>query len=175
MSDLSVKKSRQVLCSQKPRPTEALGAFRVEPVPSLPRTASEHIPLQRPPPWVLRRTPKGLGRVQVHSPHFPGATLWRVSGLDSQALQDPVSCSCSTMLTAVGRSFLRCCRLPSRGCRDTQGTRRELWAALWKLPKGVGSPAEPNSSTWGQDASLTLASWGCGQDESRSRIFITAV
>lgn len=111
-------------------------------------TASEHIPLQRPPPWVtLRRTPRaprqGPGFTVLTS---PGPPCGRVSGLDSQALQDPVFCSCSTMVTAVGRSFLRCCRLPSRGCRDTQGTRRELWATLWKLPKGVGSPAEPNSS-----------------------------
>ncbi|CAN0549681.1 unnamed protein product [Rangifer tarandus platyrhynchus] len=44
------------------------------------------------------------------------------------------------MATAAGRGFLRCCRLPRRGCRDTQGTHNELWAALWKLPKGAGVP-----------------------------------
>ena len=44
------------------------------------------------------------------------------------------------MATAAGRGFLRRCRLPRRGCRDTQGTRSEPWAALWKLPKGAGVP-----------------------------------
>lgn len=96
------------------------------------------------------RDPRGRARLYtgpagpgLHRNTFPpppppcGPVL---SAPDGPALQHPLLRSRSATVTMVGRSLLRCSRLPLRGCRDTQGTRRELWAALWKLPKGVGAP-----------------------------------
>lgn len=121
---ISVKSGRSFIPrNQGPQRDQAHSGWSL--CPACSPTASEHIPLQRLSQWItLHRTP----RTPQQDPGFTGNTFLltssgpscgRVSGPDSQALQHPVFCSCSTMVTAVGRSFLRCCRLPSRGCRYT--------------------------------------------------------
>ena len=116
---ISVKKSGRSFIPRNQGPQRDWAHSGWSLCPACSPTASEHIPLQRPPQWItLHRTP----RTPQQDPGFTGNTFLltssgppcgRVSGLDSQALQHPVFCSCSTMVTAVGRRFLRCCRLPS--------------------------------------------------------------